>query len=121
MAEQEILTIGFNDGLVLQITSVSFSACETYFQASCTGNCTFVWDTRMMSLEPGPKCTTQTPPLAQGNPFRALHQLSHGAPMPTSENSFQVPGYVDIGDQGVNDARWFQQEPILVTVSGNGR
>jgi hypothetical protein len=41
--------------------------------------------------------------------------------MPTSENSFQVPGYVDIGDQGVNDARWFQQEPILVTVSGNGR
>ncbi|CAM6051411.1 unnamed protein product [Sphagnum compactum] len=103
-----------------EITSVSFSACETYFQASCTGNCTFVWDTRMMSLEPGPKCTTQTPLLAQGNPFRALHQLSHGAPMPTSENSFQVPGYVDIGDQGVNDARWFQQEPILVTVSGNG-
>ncbi|CAK9202868.1 unnamed protein product [Sphagnum troendelagicum] len=103
-----------------EITSVSFSSCETYFQASCTGNCTFVWDTRMMSLEPGPKCTTQTPPLAQGNPFRALHQLSHGAPMPTSENSFQVPGYVDIGDQGVNDARWFQQEPILVTVSGNG-
>jgi hypothetical protein len=29
--------------------------------------------------------------------------------------------YVDIGDQGVNDARWFQNEAILVTGSGSGR
>lgn len=29
--------------------------------------------------------------------------------------------YVDIGDQGVNDARWFENEAILVTASGTGR
>lgn len=28
---------------------------------------------------------------------------------------------MDIGDQGVNDARWFQDEAILVTASGTGR
>ncbi|KAG0566908.1 hypothetical protein KC19_7G096500 [Ceratodon purpureus] len=103
-----------------EVTSVSFSSCETYFQASCTGNCTFIWDTRMMPLKIGSTCVAQPPPLAQENSFRALHQLSHGNPMPTAENAFQVPGYVDIGDQGVNDARWFQNEAVLVTASGSG-
>ncbi|KAG0559778.1 hypothetical protein KC19_10G128500 [Ceratodon purpureus] len=103
-----------------EITSVSFSSCETFFQASCTGNCTFIWDTRMMPLKIGPRCVTQPAPLAQDMSFRALHQLSHGDPMPTAENAFQVPGFVDIGDQGVNDARWFQNEAVLVTASGNG-
>ena len=142
-----------------QVTSVSFSTCERFFQASCTGNCTFIWDTRMMPLKTGSRCVAQPPPLAQEKPFRALHHLSHGNPMPTSENAFQVPGYikllylyhvhsvfhelslfvctskpmwaflkresccsyVDVGDQGVNDARWFQNEAVLVTASGNGR
>lgn len=103
-----------------EVTSVSFSSCETFFQASCTGNCTFVWDMRMMPLKTGPRCVAQPPPLAQEKSFRALHHLSHGDPMPTSENAFQVPGYVDIGDQGVNDARWFENEAILVTASGTG-
>jgi WD40 repeat protein len=103
-----------------EVTSVSFSSCGTFFQASCTGNCTFIWDTRMMPLKTGPKCVTQPAPLATEKSFRALHHLSHGAPMPTAENAFQVPGYVDVGDQGVNDARWFQNEAVLVTASGNG-
>ena len=29
--------------------------------------------------------------------------------------------FVDVGDQGVNDARWFHNDSILVTASGNGR
>lgn len=29
--------------------------------------------------------------------------------------------YVDVGDQGVNDARWFRNDAVLVTASGNGR
>lgn len=29
--------------------------------------------------------------------------------------------YVDEGDGGVNDARWCQSAPVLVTASGNGR
>lgn len=100
---------------------MSFSSCETFFQASCTGNCTFIWDTRMMPLNKSPtspSCNV-TPPTTEKS-FRALHHLSHGDPMPTAENAFQVPGYVDVGDQGVNDARWFQNEPVLVTASGNG-
>lgn len=103
-----------------EVTSVSFSPCETYFQASCTGNCTFVWDTRMMPLETGVKCVERPPPVIKDRAFKALHRLSHGNPMPTSENSFQVPGVVDVGDQGVNDAKWFQDEAILVTASGSG-
>jgi WD40 repeat protein len=103
-----------------EVTSVSFSACDTYFQASCTGNSTFVWDTRMMPMESGPKCVERPPSVARGRTFKALHQLSHGDPMPTAENSFQVPGVVDVGDQGVNDAKWFQGEAILITASGSG-
>jgi hypothetical protein len=29
--------------------------------------------------------------------------------------------FVDNGDQGVNDARWFRNDAMLVTASGNGR
>lgn len=141
-----------------QVTSVSFSSCETFFQASCSGNCTFIWDTRMMPLKTGSRCVAQPPPLAQGKSFRALHRLSHGNPLPTADNSYQLTGYikllppcyvhfsfhelgslflalinvgysergsccsyVDKGDQGVNDARWFHNEAILVTASGSGR
>lgn len=79
-----------------EVTSVSFSSCETFFQASCTGNCTFVWDTRMMPLKTiSPRSNvTQPPLLATEKSFRALHHLSHGDPMPTAENAFQVPGYI---------------------------
>nr|XP_010927730.1 uncharacterized protein LOC105049689 isoform X2 [Elaeis guineensis] len=52
--------------------------------------------------------------------FRPLHCLSHGKQMPTAEHAGQLPGHVDEGDQGVNDARWLQREPVLVTVSGDG-
>ncbi|KAG0626418.1 hypothetical protein M758_2G124100 [Ceratodon purpureus] len=75
----------------------------------------------MMPLKIGSTCMAQPPPLAQENSFQALHQLSHGNRIPTAENAFQVPCYVDIGDQGVNDARWFQNEAVLVTASGSGR
>lgn len=88
--------------MLWQVTSVSFSACATYFQASCTGNCTFIWDTRMMPLESGCKCVEHPPPLAQEKSFRALHHLSHGDPMPTSDNSFQVPGYVELNIVDMN-------------------
>lgn len=50
----------------------------------------------MMPLESGSKCVEHPPPLAQEKSFRALHHLSHGDPMPTSDNSFQVPGYVQL-------------------------
>lgn len=49
----------------------------------------------MMPLKTGPRCVAQPPPLAQEKSFRALHHLSHGDPMPTSENAFQVPGYIE--------------------------
>ena len=48
----------------------------------------------MMPLTTGPRCVTQPAPLAREPSFRALHHLSHGDPMPTAENAFQVPGYV---------------------------
>lgn len=40
---------------------------------------------------------------------------------PFEPNVSQICRHVDIGDQGVNDARWFQDEAILVTASGTGR
>ena len=49
----------------------------------------------MMPLVTGPRSVESPPPLAHDKSFRALHYLSHGDPMPTSENSFQVPGYVE--------------------------
>ncbi|KAJ7532675.1 hypothetical protein O6H91_13G014300 [Diphasiastrum complanatum] len=109
-------------GLNCEVTSVSFSSCGTYFQGSSTANKTMVWDTRMMSMEPGTTSLEHPPQLAKSDSrsTRALHCLSHGKPMPTAENACQLPGFVDEGDQGVNDARWFQNSPILVTASGNG-
>jgi hypothetical protein len=68
----------------------------------------------------GPRCVTQPAPLAREPSFRALQYLSHGDPTPTAKNAFQVPGFVDNGDQGVNDARWFRNDAMLVTASGNG-
>lgn len=105
-----------------EVTAVSFSPCGTYFQASSTANRTFVWDTRMLPMEPGPRPTENPLELADSvsRRIRALHCLSHGTPMPTSENAGQMPGYVDEGDQGVNDARWFHDTSVLVTVCGNG-
>lgn len=35
-------------------------------------------------------------------------------------NSF-LSRVVDVGDQGINDARWMSDSPTLVTGSGNGR
>lgn len=78
-----------------EVTSVSFSSCETFFQASCTGNCTFIWDTRMMPLKSPTSPSCNVAPRTTDKPFRALHHLSHGDPMPTAENAFQVPGYFD--------------------------
>jgi hypothetical protein len=41
---------------------------------------------------------------------------------PESNDSFLLKyRFVDEGDGGVNDARWFQGAPILVSASGNGR
>lgn len=109
-------------GSSFEVTSVSFSSCGTYLQASSTANKTFVWDTRMLSMEPGPRLVDTPLQLADNlsRKVRALHCLSHGAPMPTSENAGQMPGVVDEGDQGINDARWFNGESMLVTASGNG-
>lgn len=112
-----------------EVTSVSFSSCGRYFQASSVANCTLVWDVRMLSLSPSPPpsltsltgnatSTTQSTILERGS--RSLHCLSHGRPMPTIENAGQLPGFVDEGDEGVNDAKWFHGSPCLVTVSGNG-
>jgi hypothetical protein len=50
----------------------------------------------MMPLVTGPRSVQSPPLLAHDKSFRALHHLSHGDPMPTSENSFQVPGYVEM-------------------------
>ncbi|KAI5065338.1 hypothetical protein GOP47_0020033 [Adiantum capillus-veneris] len=109
-------------GSSFEVTSVSFSSCATYLQASSTANRTFVWDTRMLSMEAGPRPICSPLQLADitSRKVRALHCLSHGTPMPTSQNAGQMPGFVDEGDQGVNDARWFHNKPILVTASGNG-
>ncbi|MCO5574986.1 hypothetical protein L7F22_028783 [Adiantum nelumboides] len=109
-------------GSSFEVTSVSFSSCGTYLQASSTANMTFVWDTRMLSLEAGPRPVCSPVQLADitSRKVRAMHCLSHGTPMPTSENAGQMPGFVDEGDQGVNDARWFHNKPTLVTASGNG-
>ncbi|KAH6555914.1 hypothetical protein KP509_1Z218100 [Ceratopteris richardii] len=109
-------------GSNFEVTSVSFSSCGTYLQASSTSNRTFVWDMRMLSMDPGPMPVQSPLKLADiiSRKVRALHCLSHGVPMPTSENAGQMPGFVDEGDEGINDARWFHDKSILVTASGNG-
>ncbi|KAJ4805374.1 Eukaryotic translation initiation factor 3 subunit I [Rhynchospora pubera] len=80
-----------------EVTSVSFSGCGTYFSASSTSNSTLVWDTRFI-----PTNTSKDTRF-----FRPLHCLSHS----DSTSS---------GDHDVNDARWLQREPVLVTVSSDG-
>ncbi|GLJ47466.1 hypothetical protein SUGI_1001880 [Cryptomeria japonica] len=112
------LSVGSN----FEVTSVSFSSCGTYFHASSTANATLVWDTRMIPMNPG--SMPKERPLIVADPtmhsMRPLHCLSHGKQMPTAENAGQLPGYVDEGDQGVNDARWLHNMSVLVTASGNG-
>ncbi|CAM6096653.1 unnamed protein product [Calypogeia fissa] len=109
-------------GLKSEATSVAFSACGTYFHSSSTANHTLVWDTRMMPMEPGlmPKERPVAVSKLNSRSSRPLHCLSHGNPMPTTQNAGQLPGFVDEGDGGVNDARWCQGAPVLVTASGNG-
>ncbi|KAI0511404.1 hypothetical protein KFK09_012034 [Dendrobium nobile] len=110
------LSIGSN----YEVTSVSFSSCGRYFSASSTANNSLVWDTRLMP--------TNVKDMPLGNCIsakdmrliRPLHCLSHGKQMPTAEHIGQLPGHVDEGDQGVNDARWLQNEPVLITASGDG-
>ncbi|ERN09947.1 hypothetical protein AMTR_s00013p00192790 [Amborella trichopoda] len=107
-------------GSSCEVTSVSFSSCGRYFHASSTGNNTLVWDTRMISTKCGQMPSERPIPVSDLSLMRPLHCLSHGKPMPTAEHAGQLPGFVDEGDQGVNDARWLHEAPILVTASGNG-
>lgn len=103
-----------------EVTSVSFSSCGTYFSASSTSNYTIVWDTRLVPTYvrdiPLGKCFQNRHSFL----VRPLHCLSHGKQMPTSEHAGQLPGHVDVGNQGVNAARWLQNEPVLITASGDG-
>ncbi|CAN6464777.1 unnamed protein product [Victoria cruziana] len=110
------LSVGSN----CEVTSVSFSSCGTYFHASSTANNTLVWDTRLVPMNHGPMPSERPLPVNGSSSMRPLHCLSHGKPMPTVEHAGQHPGFVDVGDQGVNDARWLNRESILVTASGNG-
>uniref|UniRef100_A0A1D1XIR9 Putative WD repeat-containing protein alr3466 n=1 Tax=Anthurium amnicola TaxID=1678845 RepID=A0A1D1XIR9_9ARAE len=103
-----------------EVTSVSFSTCGTYFHASSTSNCTLVWDTRLMPMNRGQIYVEKSSPANDLHSMRPLHCLIHGKQMPTAEHAGQLPGHVDEGDQGVNDAKWLQREPVLVTVSGDG-
>ncbi|XP_077229820.1 uncharacterized protein LOC143862640 isoform X3 [Tasmannia lanceolata] len=107
-------------GSSYEVTSVSFSSCGTYFQASGTSNNTFIWDTRFMPMNHGQMPLEKPLPINDSRSMRPLHCLSHGKQMPTAEHTGQLPGHVDEGDQGVNDARWLHREPVLVTVSGDG-
>ncbi|KAJ4973581.1 hypothetical protein NE237_006755 [Protea cynaroides] len=107
-------------GSSYEVTSVSFSSCGTYFHASSTSNNTLVWDTRLFPMNHGQMPMGKPIPVNDMCDMRPLHCLSHGKQMPTAEHTGQLPGHVDEGDQGVNDARWLHREPILVTVSGNG-
>ncbi|KAJ0972502.1 hypothetical protein J5N97_020461 [Dioscorea zingiberensis] len=107
-------------GSSYKVTSASFSSCGTYFNASSTSNNTIVWDARLMPMNREQMHTEKSHQGSDMHYLRPLHCLSHGNQMPTAEHSGQLPGHVDEGDQGVNDARWLHKEPILVTVSGDG-
>ncbi|KXG25536.1 uncharacterized protein LOC8060952 [Sorghum bicolor] len=99
-----------------EVTSVSFSNCGTYFSGSSTSNNTLVWDTRLVPIN-------QSKDVSRSRDmrfFRPLHCFSHGSQMPTAEYTSQLPGHVDEGDQGVNATQWLHNEPVLVTVSGDG-
>ncbi|XP_068655697.1 uncharacterized protein [Aristolochia californica] len=110
----------FSVGSNYEVTSVSFSSCGTFFHASSTSNNTLVWDIRLLPMGHGYSPSEKYIPVSDSRSMRALHCLSHGKPMPTAEHAGQLPGHVDDGDQGVNDARWLHGEPVLVTVSGDG-
>lgn len=72
--------------LLPQVTSVSFSPCDVYFQASSTTNRTLVFDRRYMSLERRAGQQGLRPMVEQSCAalrYRPLHCLSHGEPMPT--------------------------------------
>uniref|UniRef100_A0A6V7QTZ8 Uncharacterized protein n=1 Tax=Ananas comosus var. bracteatus TaxID=296719 RepID=A0A6V7QTZ8_ANACO len=103
-----------------EVTSVSFSSCGTYFAASSTSNNTLVWDTRLLPMNHRQMSTDVSRETNDMRFFRPLHCLSHGRQMPTAEQTGQLPGHVNEGDQGVNDARWLRNEPVLVSVSGDG-
>ncbi|KAK3123986.1 hypothetical protein QOZ80_8AG0638950 [Eleusine coracana subsp. coracana] len=105
----------FSVGPGCEVTSVSFSNCGTYFSASSTSNNTLVWDTRLV-----PNHSKDFSRSKDMRFFRPLHCLSHGKQMPTAEYTSQLPGHVDEGDQGVNATQWLHNEPVLVTVSGDG-
>ncbi|CAD6264864.1 unnamed protein product [Miscanthus lutarioriparius] len=99
-----------------EVTSVSFSNCGTYFSASSTSNNTLVWDARLVPIN-------QSKDVSRSRDMRfcrPLHCFSHGIQMPTAEYTSQLPGHVDKGDQGVNATQWLHNEPVLVTVSGDG-
>ncbi|KAL6900732.1 hypothetical protein ACP4OV_005408 [Aristida adscensionis] len=103
-------------GSSCEVTSVSFSNCGTYFSASSTSNNTLVWDTRVVPINHS-KDVSRSKDMRF---FRPLHCLSHGKQMPTAEYTSQLPGHVDVGDQGVNATQWLHNEPVLVSVSGDG-
>lgn len=103
-----------------EVTSVSYSSCGTYFSVSSTSNCTLIWDTRLMPTNGSRTPLEKSCQVTDKHFFRPLHCLSHGKQMPTAEHAGQLPGHVDEGNQGVNDARWLQREPVLVTASGDG-
>ncbi|XP_062195409.1 uncharacterized protein LOC133898740 [Phragmites australis] len=103
-------------GSGFEVTSVSFSNCGTYFSASSASNNTLVWDTRLVPINHS-KNVSRSKDMRF---FRPLHCLSHGRQMPTAEYTSQLPGHVDEGDQGVNATQWLHNEPVLVTVSGDG-
>ncbi|MQL99241.1 hypothetical protein Taro_031964, partial [Colocasia esculenta] len=103
-----------------EVTSVGFSNCGMYFHASSTSNSTLVWDTRHMPMNRVQTDIDKCYLDKDLHSVRPLHCLSHGKQMPTAEHAGQLPGHVDEGDQGVNDAKWLQREPVLVTVSGDG-
>ncbi|KAG0483375.1 hypothetical protein HPP92_011459 [Vanilla planifolia] len=107
-------------GTDYEVTSVSFSNCGTYFCASSTSNSTLVWDTRLMPTNVQQMHLGKASEVRDMDLVRPLHCLSHGKQMPTAEHIGQLPGHVDEGDQGVNDAQWLHKEPVLITVSGDG-
>ncbi|PKA63818.1 Dynein assembly factor with WDR repeat domains 1 [Apostasia shenzhenica] len=108
-------------GTRYEVTSVSVSSCGRYFCASSTSNRTLVWDTRLMPLNAKQMNLEKSFSASDMRLIRPLHCLSHGKQMPTAEHTSKLPGYVDEGDQGVNDTRWLHNEPVLITASGDGR
>ncbi|CAI5990392.1 unnamed protein product [Closterium sp. NIES-65] len=110
-----------------EVTSAAFSPCGRFFHAACSANCCFLFDSRCLpsssSSAAAPPSSSSAPPSSSSCPspsLRALFCLSHGPPMPSVQHSVQHAGFVDCGDEGVNDARWLSASPGFVTASGNG-